>query len=1324
MISKFSVKKPYTVLVGVVLVIVLGVVALMKTNTDLLPNMNLPYAIIITTYVGASPEEVEKTITAPIEAQMATTSNIKNVSSQSQNSLSMVILEYEQTANMDSTIIEIQQKIDQISSTFPDSVTSPFILELDPTMLPIVVASADMEGMSQLEVSDYVNDNIIPNIESVDGVASVTTIGGCTESISVTIDEDKLDKLNEKILKKIDEKFEDPRKELADAREELEKGRDTLESKKDDVAKELADGSNEIINGKITVSVTESELKSTLETLKKTKTDLEKGLDGLKKAKSGADSIEQGLSGLNAVDAAAQAMIGQDIPGTNGTMKFDEASAYATVLGQAGIKDLEGNPITTKAGLDAFKANLQTQLATIDKTMAEMGSKFTDAGVTLNSHNDLPAAIGKITEALGKVNAGISDIYVGLNKLDETKGELDEAYVELQEGEIKGILEMAKAQSDIANGLLQITQGEDQLEAAYDAAVEQADMTKILTVSMVSNLITAQNFEMPAGYIREGDTQYLIRVGDEVKSEEALNNLILIDLGMDGIEPIYLKDVANVVKTDDSNDSYARINGNPAIMLSIEKQTGYSTGDVADRVLERFDELEKTNEGLNMSVLMNQGVYIDIIVKSVLQNMLIGAALAVAILIIFLKDFKSTFIIACSIPLSVVFAIVLMYFTGISLNIISLSGLALGIGMLVDNSIVVIENIYRLRKEGKTIRMAAVIGADQVGGAIIASTITTVCVFAPIIFTTGITRQLFADLALTVTYTLAASLIVALTFVPMMASFMIKDGEEKQTKLFDRIRDAYADFMATVLSFKPLVFVIVTVLLVVSVLAGLSRGFTFMDMDMEADQISLTVAAREDEYITEEELRDCCDELTEILETIDGIETIGIMTGGNSMLSALGSSAESATVYIILDPDTKRKSSEITKEIDDKTKDMTCEVSSSGSGMDFSAYFGSGLGVMIKGRDMDKLRETAVEIAGILENTPGCVDVDPGLGETTTSYTIHVDKEKAMKYKMTVAQVFQLVYTQMAATSSSASIATDLKDYDVFINTSSQTEVKLDDLRKLTFDYTDAEGNTEKIRLLDVANVEIGSSLDTISRDSQSRYITVTSGIAEGYNVTKVSSEVNKKLAKYEMPEGYTYKMTGEDETIMDAMQQLALMLVLAVIFIYLVMVAQFQSLKSPFIIMFTIPLAFTGGFLALFFAGYEVSVIAMIGFVMLAGIIVNNGIVMVDYINQLRREGMLKREAICEACKSRLRPILMTALTTIISMIPMALGMGDGSEMMQPMAIVMIGGLVYGTLLTLFVVPCVYDLFNKEKSMVDDEFNETTYLDDMDDTHKVATEG
>ena len=367
------------------------------------------------------------------------------------------------------------------------------------------------------------------------------------------------------------------------------------------------------------------------------------------------------------------------------------------------------------------------------------------------------------------------------------------------------------------------------------------------------------------------------------------------------------------------------------------------------------------------------------------------------------------------------------------------------------------------------------------------------------------------------------------------------------------------------------------------------------------------------------------------------------------------------------------------------------------------------------------------------------MDVDDGLDNMTQSYTIHVDKEKAAEYGMTTAQVFQLVYAKLASQTSATTISAGVQDYEVYVRSEEQANVTLDDIKNLTFPYEDkmaqlsgtgsdeeketdekdAEdagnaGDTEdtedteetvkEIPLTEIATFEAGSSLNAVSRDSQTRYISVTAGVDDTHNVTLVSNALMKELNKIDLPEGYSIEMTGEDEMIADAMQQLYLMLLLAVVFIYLIMVAQFQSFLSPFIIMFTIPLAFTGGLFALFFTGNEISVVAMIGFVMLAGIIVNNGIVMVDYINQLRRGGMTKKEAIVNSAKTRLRPILMTALTTILSMSTMALGLGDGSEMMQPMAIVTEGGLIYGTLLTLFVVPCIYDAFNREKNMVEEE--------------------
>lgn len=1301
MFAKFSVKKPYTVLVGVVLVIVLGVVALMKSKADLLPNMNLPYAIIITTYIGAAPEEVEKDVTAPIEAQMATTSNIKNVSSTSSNSYSLVILEYEQTANMDSVVIEIQQKLDQVASMFPSGVSSPIILQLDPTMLPVVVASADVAGMDQLQISDYAENTLVPNIESVEGVASVTLIGQAEESIQIILDKKKIEEINKKVVKQIDKKFGEARADLDEADQEMKEAQKKLDDGKDELIDKISDGSNEIINGKIEAAKGEHDIALNIAKLQETQKTLNTAIDGLNKLYSGAKQIDDALPQLDAGIAMYEAGILQGLAGT----PFEGAS----------IDDLKNNPATAQfipaeyTALVAQRDALVSAKVETDAAVASMKTQFSSYGITINSYKDIPAAVQKLSESLAQVNAGLVTLNDAQRQVDEGQITLDEAWIALNSGMLEGIFEIADAQTKLTLGQAQIDSGFDQIDSAYDAAIAQADVTKILTVDMINNLLIAQNFEMPAGYIQEGDTSYLIQVGDKVKSVDELRNLILMDLGMEGIDPIYLCDIATVNVVDNAQDSYARINGNPAIFMSIEKQTGYSTGDVADRILDRFDSLESQEEGLNLAVLMNQGVYIDLIIESVLENMLIGALLAIIVLIVFLKDWKSTFIIACSIPLSVIFAIVLMYFTGISLNIISLSGLALGIGMLVDNSIVVIENIYRLRKEGNTVKKASVIGTSQVAGAIVASTLTTVCVFAPIVFTNGITRSLFVDLALTVVYTLGASLIVALTFVPMMSSVMMKDGQEKETKLFDKVRDWYGNIMRYVLKFKPLVLLLVVALLGVSIYAGFSRGFSFLDMEMEADQITLTLSANDDEYLSEDEMREKCDELCEILLTVDGLETIGMMTGGSGTLSML-SGSDSATVYLVLDPETKRKSSDIVKEIENKTKDMDCKIESSLSSMDFSAYFGNGLSIQVKGRDMDKLQNYALQIAEIAENTEGLVDVDPGLGDTTTSLTLHVNKEKAMEYQMTVAQIFQLVYAKMADTTSKVSISTDVKDYDIYVMTDDQAAATIQDIKGITFTYKDPQGEKED-RVLGLApfvTIEEGTSLDTINRIGQTRYLTVTAKVADGYNVTQLSNKVQKEISKMNFDEGYSYAMAGEDETIMDAMQQLGLMLILAIIFIYLVMVAQFQSLLSPFIIMFTIPLAFTGGFFALFFTGNDVSVIGAIGFIMLAGIIVNNGIVMVDYINQLRGEGMAKKDAICETCKARLRPILMTTLTTVISMSTLALGLGSGSEMIQPMAIVMIGGLVYGTLLTLFVVPCLYDLFNSNKSMKVNEYGET----------------
>ncbi len=1275
MLAKVSVKKPYTVWVGVVLVLVLGVVSLMKMTTDLLPNMSLPYALVITTDPGSSPEEIEKNITAPIEASMATTSNIKTVSSMSSNSYSVVILEYEQDTNMDSVVIEMQQKLDQLKGNWADTVSAPVIMQLDPSMLPIMVASADIEGMNQVEISEYVENELKPSLESVEGVATVSLTGAVEERYEVVINEEKVNALNDKMQAEIEVQLADARTELEDARAEVEQGLKDLEEGQNTLATEIATNSNKIVNGKIEIYVGEATMSQTLPELKDTKKTLESTITTLNSTYETAVQLQKTIDAMNQLLAIEDETLFQAMSGGMTREEVEQARDMAVM------------------SLNALNAGLST-----------LSSSITELGVTINSYQDIPAAIQTLTKAQADLNAGIAAMESAQGQIAEGKTALDEAYVTLTETQIKTIFELSSLEATLNNALAQIEAGEAQLEASEEAALESADLTKILTVDMINNLFMAQNFYMPAGYVQDGDTQYLVSVGDEISSYEDLNNLVLLDMGTDSVGIIYLKDVADIRLLDNSAESYSKVNGNPAIMLSFEKQTGYSTGEVTDRLLAKFEDLEEENPELNMAVLMDQGVYIDLIVDSVVQNILVGAALAIFILIIFLKDWRSTFVIACSIPMSVVFAIVMMYFTNITLNLISLSGLALGIGMLVDNSIVVIENIYRLKKEGLSARKAAVEGTNQVAGAIFASTLTTVCVFAPIIFTEGITRQLFVDIALTITYTLGASLIVALTFVPMMASGMLKNAVEPQTKLYDKFRDWYGDVMHYILRFKPIILILTVGLLVLSTWAAFSRGFTFMDMEMEADQISMTVGPKEEQNLTFEELKALAEETTSAIVDIEGIETIGCMAGGGGTMSLLATSATSVTYYIILDPESERSMFDIMDELEEKTSGIEAEIDITASSSDMTALLGSGLTVQIKGRDMDTLESLAIDVAKIVEETEGTIDVNDGLQDTTASFTIHVDKEKAAKYQMTVAQVFQLVYAEMASDTASAQVSTDIKDYDVYVMSEEQSEVTLDDIKKITFSYTNKDGEEETIKITDIATFEEGISMNSINREGQTRYISVTAGVDEEHNVTLVSNEIQEKLETFDLPEGYSIVMAGEDEMIMDAIEQLFLMMILAIIFIYMVMVAQFQSLKSPFIIMFTIPLAFTGGFGALYIAGYEVSVIAMIGFVMLAGIIVNNGIVMVDFINQLRREGLAKKEAIVEAGRARLRPILMTALTTILSMIPLAFGLGEGSEMIQPMAITMSGGLIYGTLLTLIVVPCIYDVFNKNTSMVEEE--------------------
>lgn len=777
----------------------------------------------------------------------------------------------------------------------------------------------------------------------------------------------------------------------------------------------------------------------------------------------------------------------------------------------------------------------------------------------------------------------------------------------------------------------------------------------------------------------------------------------LINPEMDGVDVITLGDVADVFMTDNSDEIYANVNGAPGIMITIQKQTGYSTGDVSDRILDKFEELKAENEDLVLITLMDQGIYIDLVMNSIINNVLFGAILAVLILIVFLKDWRPTAVVACSIPISLITAIVCMYFSGVTLNVISLSGLALGVGMLVDNSIVVIENIFRMRSEGYSAKKAAIEGASEVAGAIMASTLTTVCVFLPIVFTEGIVRQLFVDMGLTIAYSLFASLLIALTVVPAMSAGLFSKAEpKKEGKIFAGLMKGYGKILEWSLRFKPVVLILVVILLAVSIAAAFSRGTAFMP-DMDSTQITMTLTMPKDTPL--HETAEVSDEVMERLRQIEEVQDVGGMASSSSlsMISGGGnSSTNEIDIYVSLREDKKRDNlviaQEIEKDIADILEQNQAEVSIETSTMDMSALGGSGISIQIKGRELDTLQKIAKDIAAIVEGVEGTMEVSDGLEESTGEMRILVDRDKAIEHGLTVAQVFQQIQTKLAAASSATTLETDIKEYSVYVKHAKDIELTRELVKNLEIDRTKQDGTKEEIKLSEIAEFESTEAPKAVNRIDQTRYISVSAAVADGYNISFVSADVEEALRSYQMPEGYSYTMSGENETINEAMEQVVLMLILALIFMYLIMVAQFQSLLSPFIIMFTIPLAFTGGFIGLYVSGSEVSVIALIGFVMLSGIIVNNGIVLVDYINQLRADGMEKKEAIITAGRTRIRPVMMTALTTILALSTMAFSDDMGADMSKPMSVVTIGGLVYGTLLTLVVIPCIYDIFTRKK--------------------------
>ena len=1378
--EKFSVKKPFTILVMVVAIIILGFVSLSGMTTDLLPKMSLPYLLVITTYPGASPEKVESSVSEPVESALGSISGVKNVYSMSYENYGIVELEFADGTDMDSAMVKVSSALDSVKSALPEECGSPNIMEISMDMMASVYLAASYEGKDIQETSRFVKDTLIPYLERQEGVTSISDIGIVENSISVDLNQDKIDALNEKILAKTNDAFadavdqlndakkqlleseqkladstqelvdgqkdiddgrtklDDAQKELDEQKEKLEDAKGSLENQKKDTENKLATASQALdqLNALQTDLLT---LQAQEESLKATITQIEKSLEEQGKNTNDIPAVVAGLDKMSTflISSQMESMIALDSTDVNSALAASGSSMRLQSLGIAeatwdaltpeGRKELLQKTAagyqTQKALLSGYKDyvsslnSLQIEKAGVQAAVSAAEAELKKSGV---SYTDIEKAKIEAAAGFGAASAQISSGQSALNSAQTTLDSNKESLNSAQDQITEGWDSIADAKKQLADGWDQYNTSLENFEVQKAEALRNANADQLVNMQTLSQLIYAQNFAMPAGYLDDAeDNSWLLKVGSNYESVDELSNIVLTNI--EDIGDVRLCDVADITVIDNADDSYARLNGQSAVVLSVFKSSTAGTNEVSKNIAAAISELEEQYPGLSVLTLMDQGDYITLIINGVLQSMIVGAALAILILALFLKDVKPTIVVAVSIPLSVLTALILMYFTGISLNMMSLSGLALGIGMLVDNSIVVIENIYRLRSKGVGASRAAVQGTKQVAGAIIASTLTTVCVFLPMVFTAGTVRELMMPISLTIIFTLAASLLIAMTVVPAAGSTLLRNTKEKKHPFFDKVQDIYGKMLAFCLKVKVVPLAIAIGLLVYSIWAVMRMGIVMIP-DMTSNQIEISVQMPED--TDKEECYKRADQVLDAMTTIDGIGDVGAMAGGDTTLVASSSGMSDSTydqfTFLVLTENEnagKEEVNRICREIEERTADIDCELTISTGMSEMSTMMGSGLSVKVYGDDLDTLTKITQDICDLAATIPGYENISNGQEEPDQVIRLVLDKDAAMRKGLTVAQIFSELNGKLKESTDAATVTIDGEDMKIVVKDGREPLTR-ENLLDYNFEIqsTDDNGNTvtEDHSLSEFATLKLEDGVQSINRENQSRYMTVTATVAEGSNATLLSRELQPLIDAYELPDGYTIDTAGESDTVNQMVIQMSKVLLLGLALIYLVMVAQFQSLLSPFIVLFTVPLAFTGGLIGLLLMNEPLSVMGMMGFVVLLGTVVNNGIVFVDYANQLRVGGLERREALIATGKTRMRPILMTALTTILAMASLLFGDDLSSQMSKGMAIVVAGGLAYATLMTLFIIPVMYDILFKRKPLQVDIGSEN--LDDVPD--------
>lgn len=1015
MFSKLCIRKPVTTIMVTLMVFIAGIVSYFNLDQALMPDMDLPIAVVMTTYVGASPEEIEELISKPMEESLGSIANVDTVTSYSSTNSSMVLLQFVDGTDIDMAAVDMRDKIDQMKSTLPDAAGDPMVIKMDINAMPITIG-VKAENMDLESLNDLLEDNVVNRLERIEGVASVSLSGGITNEVRITVDPVKL--------------------------------------------------------------------------------------------------------------------------------------------------------------------------------------------------------------------------------------------------------------------------------AGYG-----------LTTSTLSGLLAAENMNLPSGDLTQGNTTVAVRTIGEFTSVQEINNLpIPTSTGA----VIHLSDVAKVEQVEADRDSFTYINGEKGILLSVDKQSTANLVKVSQSLKDEIAKLQRDYPELEIDMLSDTSDYIEMSLSNITETALLAAVIAFFVLLLFLKNAVTAGIIAVSIPTSIMATFALMYVTDINMNMISMGGVAIGIGMLVDNSVVVLDSIYQYYERGYTAAESAEIGAKEVSMAIIASTLTTVAVFLPMALIGGTTGAMMKNLSFTIMYALIASVVVALTFVPMACALLLK----RETKTFvwknlkflsfldhwegaiDTLSRKYEKLLKWALRHRKKTVLTVLLVFILSLCSIPLAGMDFMaSMDEGVATISVDLPNGTDLDTTEETTLEVLYRLQDIPEA-----DVVYANVGSGMLSS-GTNSASITMNLVDAKDRKRSTEEVCDDIEKLLADIPgadITVSSSDSAM--GSLASADVTMNVYGYDAATLVGVEDELVDKLSGVEGLSDVEGSTGDTVPEAKVTIDRAKASQYGITTASVAGALSTAISGTTATQ-YKLDGTEIDVVIRYDTNNVNYLTDLNNLT--VTSAYGT--QVPLSDVATVTMDESATTIMRENQKNYITISAN-ADNMSTSEAQKLVEKAMADIELPDGCTYEFSGMMEKMNDTFRSLEIAMVVAVLLVYMIMASQFESLRYPFIVMFSMPLAITGAIIGLLITGNTITMPAMMGFVMLIGMVVNNGIVLVDYTNQLMDRGMNCYDALTSAGPRRLRPILMTTLTTVLGMVPMALATSEGSEMMQALAIAVIFGLTLSTVVTLIFIPVLYMWMNERK--------------------------